>query len=236
MDDFETKKARIQEFRPIDDVFFEVLIRNLKVCQEILRTILEDPGLEVLKVIPQNSVRNLQGRSVRLDAFCKLGNGKVSNIEVQRADDDDHLRRVRYNASCITANVTHPGEKFKNIPYIGELQLEKTFYAYHDKPVLFVCLDAYKNRYLCYRCDYSEMWLIGQVSTEQLVAMMDNKIYLRDMFEISSKHLFVKWDGEITTATYEIPKEAYPLANVFLDLAEKPDVIKYRKQLIKEKT
>lgn len=136
MESFEDKKARIQEFRPIDDVFFEVLVRNPKVCEEMLRTILEDPALVVLEVIPQNSIRNLQGRSVRLDALCRLGNGKISNVEVQRADDDDHLRRVRYNASCVTANVTDPGEKFKNIPdviavYITEhdfLKQGKTIY------------------------------------------------------------------------------------------------------------
>lgn len=136
IESFEEKKARIQEFRPIDDAFFEVLIRNRKVCEEILQTILEDPNLAVLEVVPQNSIRNLQGRSVRLDALCRLGTGKVCNVEVQRADNDDHFRRVRYNTSCITANVTDPGEKFRNIPdiiaiYISEhdfLKLGKTVY------------------------------------------------------------------------------------------------------------
>ena len=38
----EQKKRKVQDFRPIDDVFFEVLADDVLFCQEILRTILED--------------------------------------------------------------------------------------------------------------------------------------------------------------------------------------------------
>ena len=41
------KIEKIQNFRPIDDVFFEVLAANKLVCQEILQTILEDSALIV---------------------------------------------------------------------------------------------------------------------------------------------------------------------------------------------
>ena len=68
----------------------------------MLRTILEEDELVVQDVITQNSEKNLYGRSVRLDALCTLGNGEKCNIEIQRSDNDDHLRRVRYNASSIT--------------------------------------------------------------------------------------------------------------------------------------
>lgn len=71
-------------------MFFEVLA-NKPVCQEMLRTILEDEELIVQDVITQNSEKNLYGRSVRLDALCTLGNGEKCNIEIQRSDNDDHL-------------------------------------------------------------------------------------------------------------------------------------------------
>lgn len=74
----------LKKLRPIDDVFFEVLASNKEVCEEILRTILEDNSLVVDEVITQESERNLFGRSVRLDALCTLGNGTKCNIEVQR--------------------------------------------------------------------------------------------------------------------------------------------------------
>ena len=88
------KQERIRDLRPIDDVFFEVLARNVSVCQEMLRTILEDYSLVVTSVITQSDERNLYGRSVRLDALCTLGNGTKVNVEVQRSDNDNHLKRA----------------------------------------------------------------------------------------------------------------------------------------------
>ena len=111
----EEKMARIRKMRPIDDVFFEVLAKNKAVCQEILQVIMQDRNLVVEDVIVQSSERNLYGRSVRLDALCTLGTGVKCNIEVQRADNDDHLRRVRYNASVITTRESNPGEHFGDI-------------------------------------------------------------------------------------------------------------------------
>ena len=96
-------------------MFFEALAQNPKVCQEILRVILEDDKLVVNDVITQNSERNIYGRSVRLDALCTLGTGEKCNIEVQRSDNDDHLRRARFNASVITAINSDPGTKFENV-------------------------------------------------------------------------------------------------------------------------
>ena len=124
----EEKVRIIADLRPIDDIFFEVLADDKAVCQEILCTIMEDPGLIVEDVIVQSSVRNLYGRSVRLDALCILGSGTKVNIEVQRADNDDHFRRIWLNQSVITAKETDAGEKFAAIPelyvvYISEFDI-----------------------------------------------------------------------------------------------------------------
>jgi len=41
------KLEKVRDLRPIDDVFFEVLAQNKGVCQEILRTIMEDSQLTI---------------------------------------------------------------------------------------------------------------------------------------------------------------------------------------------
>lgn len=123
----EEKIARVREFRLIDDVFFEVFAEDKEACQEILQVILEEDGLTVLDVVVQSSKRNIYGRSVRLDALCTLGNGKKCNIEVQRADDDDHFRRVRFNASSITVKDSDVGERFERI-----LDLYMVYISEHD--------------------------------------------------------------------------------------------------------
>lgn len=129
---------KVKKLRPIDDVFFEKIIEDKNVCEEILRVILEDDKLEVLSVMPQSSLKNLWGRSVRLDAFCKLGNGSFCNIEVQKSDNDDHLRRVRYNASCITANNTDVGTHFIDVPDVTMVYIS-TFDMFNEGRTIYHC-------------------------------------------------------------------------------------------------
>lgn len=126
----EEKIEKVKNFRLIDDVFFEVFASDKKACEEILRVIMEDPNLTVLDVIVQSDERNLYGKSVRLDALCTLGDGTKCNIEVQRSNNDNHLKRVRYNAASITVKDSQTGEKFENvielyIVYISEFDVFK---------------------------------------------------------------------------------------------------------------
>lgn len=130
------KLEKVKDLRPIDDVLFEVLAANPKVCQEILRVIMEDEQLIVSDVTVQANEQNIYGRSVRLDALCTLKNGIKCNIEVQRADSDNHLKRARYNASMITVKESQPGTQFDEVlelyvVYISEfdfLRGAKTIY------------------------------------------------------------------------------------------------------------
>ncbi|MCM1283278.1 MAG: Rpn family recombination-promoting nuclease/putative transposase [Muribaculaceae bacterium] len=115
-----SNKAKIREeakkLNPIDDLMFRKMAEEKGFCEEILRVILSDPALSVLGSTPQYAGTNPQGRSVILDAKCVLGNGRQIDIEVQKSNDTDHQRRVRYNGAVLTTNLTDPGEKFENIP------------------------------------------------------------------------------------------------------------------------
>ena len=115
MEDKKKVQAIVQKLNIIDDTLFQKMAEDIGFCEEVISTVLGQ-AVKVQKVTPQNSVKNLQGRSVVLDALCVLENGEECNVEVQKADDDDHQRRVRYNTSCITANITEPGTKFKDVP------------------------------------------------------------------------------------------------------------------------
>ena len=101
---------------PIDDLMFCKMAEHKEFCEEILRVILDDDGLTVVEAIPQWQGKNLAGRSVVLDAKCVTGDGRQINIEVQKADDDNHLKRARYNAAVLTTNIAKTGKKFEFIP------------------------------------------------------------------------------------------------------------------------
>lgn len=111
-----TSSEEARALNPIDDLMFRKMAEDVGFCEEILRVILEDNELKVLETIPQWTGTNLQGRSVILDAKCVKSDGRQVNIEVQKEDDDDHQRRVRYNGAILTTNISEPGTKFKNVP------------------------------------------------------------------------------------------------------------------------
>jgi hypothetical protein len=91
-----SNKAKIREeakkLNPIDDLMFRKMAEDKEFCQEILRVVLGDDKLTVKESVPQWTGTNLQGRSVILDAKCVRGDGTQTDIEVQKADDDDHLQ------------------------------------------------------------------------------------------------------------------------------------------------
>jgi len=65
--------------------------------------------------------------------------------------------------------------QFANLPQIGTLMLEHTFYEYGE-PVLFVCTDQTANRYLCSCCRLSEEWLIAKTCPADLIDVIDDRL------------------------------------------------------------
>ena len=47
--------------------------------------------------------------------MCTLKDDAKVNIEVQRANDDDHFRSVRFNSSLVTVVDSNAGDKFKDV-------------------------------------------------------------------------------------------------------------------------
>ena len=106
----------VGKLRPIDDLMFRVMAQSKAFCGELLRVLLQDPGLEVVECKPQSAVTNTRGRSAVLDALCELSDGRLVDVEVQRADKGDLQRRARYYASLVTADRTRPGTPFGDVP------------------------------------------------------------------------------------------------------------------------
>ena len=124
-----SNKAKIREeakkLNPIDDLMFRTMAEDKEFCEEILRVILQDEKLIVLESTAQYAGTNPQGRSVILDAKCVLGDERKIDIEVQKRDDDDQQRRVRYNGAILTTNITDPGEKFQDVPDVCVVFISK---------------------------------------------------------------------------------------------------------------
>ena len=116
---------KVKHMNPIDDLFMKKMVEDRNFCQEVIWAATGDKSIVIVSNDPQAVVSNLQGRSVILDVRCIDGEGKNILIEIQKSDDDNHVYRVRYNASVTTANITDPGTKFEKVPRILSIYITK---------------------------------------------------------------------------------------------------------------
>lgn len=108
---------RIKRLRLFDDDFFTKCFEGNPECTELLlHIILEKPDLRVMEVKVQYTIKNLQGRSIRLDIFAVDNTGKRYNIEIQRDDRGAGVKRARFNSSLIDANILLAGNDPDDLP------------------------------------------------------------------------------------------------------------------------
>lgn len=114
---YEDDLRRIQEFRLLDDDFMTKCFEYNKECTElVLHIVMDKRDLKVQEVCTQYFIKNLQGRSVRLDIFAVDSTGKKYNIEIQRSDRGAGVKRARYNSSLMDSNSIATGEDLDNLP------------------------------------------------------------------------------------------------------------------------
>lgn len=106
----------IENFRLMDDTFMSKVFEDKACAELLLRVILNRNDLTVVRVVSQFELKNLQGRSARLDIYAVDEHGKQYDIEVQRSDDGAAPRRARYKSSLLDANLLNPGDKFDELP------------------------------------------------------------------------------------------------------------------------
>lgn len=103
---------RIRNFRLMDDDFMSKVFEDKTCAEFLLKIILNRDDLTVQEVHGQHDLKNLQGRSVRLDILAFDRENRAYNIEVQRSDRGAGVKRARYNSSLLDANLTQPGDAY----------------------------------------------------------------------------------------------------------------------------
>ncbi len=114
--DFEKKHEEdLQELRGlrlIDDNFMAAVFEDRTCAEFLLQIILKRDDLSVKEVHGQHNIKNLQGRSVRLDILAVDRENRAYNIEVQRSDHGASKKRARYNSSLLDASLTDAGDDY----------------------------------------------------------------------------------------------------------------------------
>lgn len=110
------KKWYIRNFCLLDDTFMTKCFEDNIPCVElVLRTILGRDDLHIQSVQIQKEVKNLQGRSIRMDIWAMDVNEAIFNIEVERKNQRALPKRARYHESVMDANITDAGEAYKHL-------------------------------------------------------------------------------------------------------------------------
>lgn len=107
---------RLRKFCLMDDEFMTKVFEDKACAELLLRIILDRDDLKVENVSSQHTIKNLQGRSVRLDILALDNRNRLYNIEIQRNDSGANVKRARYNSALMDANVTEPGEQYEMLP------------------------------------------------------------------------------------------------------------------------
>ena len=108
--------ARLKRMRLMDDTLMSVVFRSKECTQLLLQIVLENDSLVVTEVTAQHTMPNLHGRSVRFDVTAHDRDGRMYNIEVQRADKGAVPKRARYNSGMMDSNITVAGEAYDDLP------------------------------------------------------------------------------------------------------------------------
>ncbi len=129
---------RIQEFRLLDDDFMTKCFEDNIEATELVLNIIMDKKLKVQSVHTQHNIKSLQGRSVRLDIFASDENGKLYDIEIQRADKGAGAKRARYNSSLMDANVLDAGDEFEKLKDTYVIFITENDVIGADRPIYHI--------------------------------------------------------------------------------------------------
>ena len=94
--------------------------------------------LKVKSVTTQDFIKNLQGRSVRLDIHAESSEGKHFNIEIQRQDKGAGAKRARYNSSILDTNNLLAGYDFDDLPETYVIFITENDVFKLNKPIYFI--------------------------------------------------------------------------------------------------
>ena len=133
-----------KELRVIDDTLFRLVASRPEVCEEILQTLLGNKKLKVLRVNTQETVKSLQ-REIILDCLCDLGEGNIINIEVQKGNYNNDVKRCRFHLSSITANYTPKGTDFDDVPDVTVIYITEYDALNNKQTITYSKMCRYDN-------------------------------------------------------------------------------------------
>ena len=112
----ETRRA-LADMTLMDDAYFTKYFDGSTECASLMLSVLL--GRRDLSVTEARTQRWIEGgdrRSVRLDIFAKSADGRIFDVEIQRAKKGAGRKRARFYSAMLDANYLGKGGEFKELP------------------------------------------------------------------------------------------------------------------------
>ena len=107
----------IQDFRLMDNPFMgRVFQGDIELGQLAATLMTKRDDITVTSVITEHELKNLHGRSVRLDIHALDHDKKEVDIEIQRDEKGATPKRIRYNSAMMDSNFLVQRENFEDLP------------------------------------------------------------------------------------------------------------------------
>ncbi len=126
----------VQDMRIMDDVFMQAFFQGQKgFVEQVVRTIMDNDELRVVRMSTQFKVASLHGHSTILDVRAVDAAGRVYDIEIQRAESGAGAKRARYYSALLDASALKSGEDYEALPetYVIFITEEDVFGG--DRPI-----------------------------------------------------------------------------------------------------
>lgn len=108
---------RIQDMNLMNDSFMTACLQeNIVATERVLKVIMNRDDFQINDVKTQFTIKNLFGRSVRLDVYATDKNGKKYNIEIQQEEKGASPKRARFNSALIDGKELPAGDKVEQLP------------------------------------------------------------------------------------------------------------------------
>lgn len=121
-----------------DDFMTKCFEENIEATELVLRIVLDKPDIKVEKIQTQYSMKNIKGRSLRLDIYATDSKGRKFNIEIQRADRGAGAKRARYNSSLIDSNILPAGFEVENLAETFVIFITENDVIGRNKPIYHI--------------------------------------------------------------------------------------------------
>ena len=181
---------RIKALRLIDDEFMTICFDGyIEGAELLLKIILDRDDLKVSEVKAQKTLKNLQGRDLRLDIYATDRNGKMYDIEIQREDRGAHRKRARYHSSVIDANSLNPGDEFTDLPECYVIFITENDVLGYNEPIYHIDRTI-QERNVQFDDGSHIIYVNGSIRTnDTALGKLMKDLYCTDADEINYKEL-----------------------------------------------